>query len=141
MRAHVVQPGEHMRGLCARIGADPDEVWNADENSELRQRRDDPNVLAPGDVIYLPEPVEQPLPLQLYTSNSYTAHVPTIPVHLRLRQGGEPVADEPFEVEGTTPLIDGTTDGDSILEFELPATRREAVVHMTSTWIRRSRAR
>ena len=69
--------------------------------------------------------------MQLYTSNSYTAHVPTIPVHLRLRQGGEPVADEPFEVEGTTPLIEGTTDGDGILEFELPATRREAVVHMT----------
>jgi len=131
MHAHTIQPGEHLDGLCARLGADPAEVWHADDNADLRAQRDDPAVLAPGDVIYLPEPAETPVALSLHTTNRYSAQLPMVPVRLRLHQGDEALANEPYEVEGAEPPITGTTDGDGVIGLQLPATTERAVVQLT----------
>jgi N-acetylmuramoyl-L-alanine amidase len=131
MQPHVIQPGEHLLGLCARLGADPDEVWNASENSELRELRSDYNVLAPGDVVFLPEPSEEPLALDLHRTNRYQARVPTMPLALRLREGSEAIANEPFRIDCTEPPIEGTTGGDGSVDVELPATTAEATLILT----------
>jgi len=128
MRAHIVQPGEHLAGICARIGATPDDVWNAPDNEELRELRQDGSLLAPGDLLYLPEPVEEPVALQANTTNRYRAQVATMRVPLRLHDGNEPMANEPYRVEGVMPALRGATDGEGSITLELPATTQDVTL-------------
>lgn len=130
MRAHIVQQGEHLLGLAARMGFDADTVWNDDANRELREQRPDPQVLAPGDVLYVPEP-ESParLSIEPRTENRYTAQVERLEVALRLAEDADhPVAGEPFAVEGLTCTVEGTTDADGVLRFSVPAHTRQVVL-------------
>ena len=54
MRPYVVRQGEHLAGIAARYGFDPQPVWEHEANSELREQRRDPQILAPGDLLYIP---------------------------------------------------------------------------------------
>ena len=131
MHAYVIQAGDSFDALCARRGANAEEAWNAGENDELRERRDDRHQLAPGDIVHLPEPSETRVELEAETTNRYTAHVPTTTVRFTLREGDDPVANAPFIVLGTHPPIEGASTGEGLVEFEFPVIRREAIVHFT----------
>ncbi len=53
---HRIRPGDHLARLAYRHGHRTiDDIWQADENAELRAARLDPGVLAPGDVVVIPE--------------------------------------------------------------------------------------
>jgi|WetSurMetagenome_2_1015567.scaffolds.fasta_scaffold32137_2 hypothetical protein len=53
---HVVLQGEHLPGIAARYGfRDFGVIWNHSENSALKEKRNNPNTLCPGDRIYIPD--------------------------------------------------------------------------------------
>jgi hypothetical protein len=88
-------------------------------------------MLAPGDVLHLPDPVETRRTLRAQSTNRYKAHVPTVTVRMRLHEGAGTVSNEPYRIEGITPPMEGTTDVDGNLSLELPATMGEVVVTFT----------
>ena len=51
---YVVRQGDHLRSIAFSRGLDPDAVWQGDANSTLRKQRPNPDLLAPGDVLFLP---------------------------------------------------------------------------------------
>ncbi len=56
-KRHTVKPGEHLSHIAALYGfVDYEAIWSFGENAELRKTRKDPHVLAPGDVVSIPEP-------------------------------------------------------------------------------------
>jgi hypothetical protein len=62
MPNHVVKQGEYLALIAEKAGfRDALTVWNAPENAELRKRRQNPNVLYPGDVIFVPEKQQKTL--------------------------------------------------------------------------------
>jgi hypothetical protein len=53
---HTVVQGEHLPGIALRYGfLDWNTVYQHPKNAELRSRRRNPNVLLPGDKIYIPD--------------------------------------------------------------------------------------
>jgi hypothetical protein len=52
---YIVQPGDCISSLAGARGLKWDTVWNHPKNAQLKAKRKDPNVLMPGDVIYLPD--------------------------------------------------------------------------------------
>lgn len=53
---HRVRQGEHLSGIAAYYGlASWNQIWEHPENASLRKRRGDPNVLLPGDKIFIPD--------------------------------------------------------------------------------------
>lgn len=52
---HTVRQGECINSLAERYGFFPDTLWDAAENKDLRDLREDPNILQPGDVVYIPD--------------------------------------------------------------------------------------
>lgn len=130
MKAYIIGRGEDLRGIAARLGFDPDEVWNADENRELRERRHSPQVLAPGDVIFVPEAEQEDLAVTAKTTNEYVADVEYLLVRVQLAAGGSrPRGGEPYEVHGLREVITGTADGDGVIEVEVPAHARQVFLH------------
>ena len=125
MRAYVVKQGDYLTKLAYALGFSADAVWNDAKNADLKASRPDPDLLAPGDVLYLPDAAPDDLPVQSGTSNDYAAAVPLVSVHLVLAEDGVPLADEPYIVEGHGEPTLGTTGGDGAVSLTAPITLRE----------------
>ena len=56
MLLHTVVQGEHIPGIAAKHGfRDFRSIWNHPRNAQLKQERKNPNVLFPGDEVFIPD--------------------------------------------------------------------------------------
>ena len=56
MPDHIVRQGEHLSGIAAEYGyTDYRSIWNHPDNAELKRKRRNPNVLHPGDRLFIPD--------------------------------------------------------------------------------------
>lgn len=131
MRPYIVRQGEHLIGIAARLGFDADEVWNDAQNEELREERGSGQVLAPGDVLFVPEPTEEPCGLDPETLNRYEVTMPKVVIRFQLRAERQILADEPYRIDGLRMPLTGTSDGDGMIEEEIPAQVRSVRVTLT----------
>lgn len=127
MRAYVIRQGDYLAKLAHRMGFDAEAVWSDPANAALKQRRD-PNLLYPGEVLYVPESARAPVPIASRASNDYVATVPKTTVRLVFEDADGPLALEPYVVEGVGPIAEKTTDGDGAVVLTLPVHVRECRV-------------
>jgi len=53
---HIVAQGEHLSKIAKRHGfSDYRTIWNHPQNADVREKRQNPNVLFPGDVLFIPD--------------------------------------------------------------------------------------
>jgi hypothetical protein len=92
---HTVLPGEHLAGIAAAAGfADFMTVWNAPENAKLRELRHSPNILLPGDIVTIPEKIEQSFQGADSQRHEFTLFGPELLLNLKLEDtDGDPIAD------------------------------------------------
>ncbi|MFO0588081.1 MAG: peptidoglycan-binding domain-containing protein [Polyangiaceae bacterium] len=137
MLPHVVAQGEHLTKLAFARGASVEEVWNHPKNEAIRALRKDPHVLAPGDVVYLPSGPVESLAITKGATNKYRATVPRVDVHLVLHdEGGGPLANEPYEIEGLGDDAQRTTGGDGAVSFQAPVHLREVTLFFPKKHLR-----
>ena len=55
MRPNIVKQRDYVDSIADQYGFDPEEVWNDDKNKTLKEKRKSPNILAPGDVLFIPD--------------------------------------------------------------------------------------
>jgi N-acetylmuramoyl-L-alanine amidase len=135
---HVVAQGDHLSSIAARYGfGDPRTIWNRPENADLRQRRPDPNVLFPGDQVFVPEPQVKTFTRTANARYRFVVNLTPLKVRAKLLNPfGKPIAN------GTgTLVIDGaeepaTSDGDGVVDCSVPRTARSAEVHMNGAIFR-----
>jgi hypothetical protein len=124
MPNHVVEQGECLQKIAHRHGfPKPFDIWSHPKNKDLRVRRkDDPNVLFPGDVLWIPEKKEKTL--EKDANDAYTFKVPSLGKKLRIAvrdAADEPLAGEDYELEVAGKKHTGKTDGAGLVEAVVPA--------------------
>ena len=130
-RAHVVRPGDCIESVAAEVGCSFRALWDHPENDALRERRTSPSLLAPGDVIHIPDDL-RPAPLRISPGGThrFQCEVPRTTIRVRLvrrdDEGARAVAGVPFRIEAGATRVDGTTTGDGHVEAEVPAGARRA---------------
>src|ERR1700744_861264 len=101
---HSVQQGECLTRIAAQYGfLDYRTIYNDPGNAELRQKRPDPNMLFPGDVIFIPDKAQKQVPAE--TTKVHQFRIPGSQRFLRIvveDLDGKKVVAKPFalEIEG-----------------------------------------
>ncbi|PRQ02278.1 putative peptidoglycan binding domain protein [Enhygromyxa salina] len=113
---HTASQGDSVESIAYAAGHTWETVWDAPENSELRELRSSAHVIQPGDEVYIP-------PLELRTESIATGQQhkirrKSVPSKLTVRflVDGEPRADAAYTFSCDGVERSGTTDGDGWLE-------------------------
>src|SRR5690348_9818041 len=120
MSSYRVQQGDCLSNIAKRHGFDWKTVWDHPQNERLREKRKDPNVLFPGDTIYIPDREVRWEQAKTTARHVFVVKPPKANVRLRILEQGKPIAGAPFTllVDGVE-IKSGTTDGDGKLEAEV----------------------
>jgi len=117
---YQVKQGDCISSIAFEHGFFADTIWNHPNNAELKKKRQDPNVLMPGDDVFIPDKrlkeVSEP------TNNVYKFRCKNTPEKFRLQLliDGEPRAGEEYELEIEDLKFSGKTDGQGRLEQSIP---------------------
>lgn len=130
MTEHVVKQGEYLSKIAKDHGfADYLTIWNHPQNTDLKKKRQNPNVLFPGDKLFIPprETKEESRP----TEKKHRFQIKKNKLMLRLTLEDaflRPIANAKCEltVEGETFKL--VTNGQGKLEQEIPADAEKAAL-------------
>jgi hypothetical protein len=134
VKAYVVKQGDYLEKIAHALGADPDAIWGDPKNADLKQQRD-PNLLHPGDVLYVPDPKKKWLELKASADNLYVAKVPRTKVSLSFKDLNKPRANAPYVIHGMGEPEEGQTDGDGAIEVLVPVHVREIKVTFPKDYV------
>jgi len=120
MPNYTVQQGDCLTNIAAGSGLLWTTVWNHPNNAQLRQLRKDPNVLYPGDQLFVPD--LQPKEVDRPTDQLHTFVRKGVPAKLKIRllDQEKPLAGVSYQLEVDGALKSGVTDSDGYIEEPLP---------------------
>ena len=117
---HQVKQGDCISSIAFENGFFPDTIWNHPSNAELKKKRADPNVLLPGDMVFVPD--KRPKEVSEPTNQVHKFRCKNTPekFKLQLLRDGEPRAGEEYELEIEDLKFSGKTDSQGQLEQSIP---------------------
>jgi len=137
-RAHIVEPGECISSIAFANGfLDWRTVWLAEENGALRQARQNPNLLAPGDKVMVPDRILGDQAAE--TGRKHVFRVRTSGCRIRIvliDELGSARAGIPYRLEVGGEIHQADTAGDGSLEHRVPAAISSGTLSVGSdTWL------
>ena len=117
MPEYKVKQGDCISSIAYRYGFFPDTIWNDPKNSELKQKRQDPNVLAPGDLVYIPD--KRIREVSGATEQRHRFRKKGVPEKLvvQFKNNDEARANEAYVLDIDGQLTEGKTDGEGRVEM------------------------
>jgi hypothetical protein len=119
---YTVQQGDHLSKIAKDNGFTDDSViWDHPNNSDLKKLRQNPNILLPGDEIFIPDMEQKQESGATDKKHTFTVDKKTLKLRLVL----EDIYEKPIAGAQCALLIDGqafqlTTDGHGKLEQDVP---------------------
>ncbi len=120
MPQYTIKQGECLSSIAQRHGLFWQKIWDHPNNTELKRRRRDPNILYPGDVVFIPEKEEKQENGSTEQRHRFCKKGVPAKVRLRLMRNNRPRANESYVLEVDGALFSGTTDADGKLEQSIP---------------------
>jgi hypothetical protein len=120
MTQHTVVEGDCLSSIAYDNGFFWETLWNASENEDLNQLRQDPRVLKPGDVVVVIDKRQDSADGQ--TDQRHRFKMKGVPAKIRIQAmwNDQPRANEPYEIEIDGQKASGTSDDEGKIEFSIP---------------------
>lgn len=119
---HTVKQGEHLSSIARKYGfTDYQTIWNHAENAALKQQRQNPNVLFPGDRLFIPDRQGKTEPGSTEQRHRFQVRRQKLKLQLVLEDMYEkPIANAKCElhIENETHAL--TTNGQGRIELDIP---------------------
>lgn len=127
----TAQPGDCILSIAVAHGLFHDSVWSHADNSALRELRKDPNVLLPGDEVFVPDLVEKDESCPTEARHRFRRKGVPAKLRLRLLIDNQPQANASytFIVDGLSRT--GSTNGDGKLEETVPVGAQQGELRVT----------
>ncbi len=125
---YTVEQGDHLSKIAKDNGfTDYTVIWDRPENADLKKLRKNPNVLLPGDSIYIPDMEQKQETGPTDKRHTFTVDKKTLKLRLVL----EDIYEKPIAGASCALLVNGqvfqlTTDGNGKLEQEIPLDATDA---------------
>lgn len=136
MQPYIIRQGDHLSSVAYRCGFDADAVWNDPKNAQLRQVRPDPNILDPGDVLYIPDQDAPPVMKSLTTgsTNAFVSDAPTVTLTQQfIGPDATTYASRAYTIQELDQLTGLATDENGFARFPVPVTLATATLVFTDT--------
>lgn len=137
MEPYVIKQGDYLFKIAHEQNFDAMKVWQAPENADLRKRRPNPNILLPGDVLYIPDAKTrepQTFALTPNTTNTFTSSAPSVAIIVKLiGTNSTTYSSRAYTVKELPALTDLQTDGSGTATFQAPVTLDIATLSFTDT--------
>ncbi|WP_437533499.1 peptidoglycan-binding domain-containing protein [Sorangium sp. So ce726] len=119
-KKHIVKQGECMSSIAFENGFFWNTLWSHPENAALKESRDSPFVLRPGDVVHVPALTLREV--SAATGAKHTFRRKGVPAKLRLRLlvMDKPLANLPYVLTYGDRKIEGTTSAQGLVEAFVP---------------------
>lgn len=122
MLPYIIKQGDFLEKIAFKHGFTVDDVWNHPKNIEIRNLRQDHNVLAPGDIVFIPQKSAEHVAITNGAKNRYIAKVPKTNVAIEFFSSSGPLANEPYTIHGVGSPITGATDSEGNMNACVPVT-------------------
>jgi len=131
----TVKPGDHISSLAEQAGFTKFEtIWDHPENADLKSLRKNPNILNPGDSVFIPDKEEKVLPRP--TDARHKFKKPAEPLKVRIvlnRMYNDPYANTPCTLFLGLDKTDLTSDGNAQIEKAIKRTTVDGDVKVKDT--------
>jgi len=119
---YVVKQGDCLSSIAIQYGLHPDTIWKDPANSAIQQERPDPNVLSPGDHIYIPNKRLKEVSCATGTRHRFRRlGIPTM-LHIRfLDMEDKPRGNLPYRLDIDGQLVSGSTTFDGFISIPIPS--------------------
>src|SRR5688572_27156645 len=123
---HTVEQGEHLAQIAEKYGfLDYMVIWNHPNNKALTSLRKNPNVLFPGDSLFIPDRREKKEPVPNTRVHWFKIKIPKLRLRIVIKDYDHkpiPNLDCELEVDGTVHALKTAQDG--LLDKEIPASAK-----------------
>jgi len=129
--SYTVKQGDHLSSIAKDFGfSDYKTIWNHADNAELKQLRQNPNVLFPGDIVHIPDHEHRLEPKPTEVRHKFISHQPTLRLRLVLEDLFEkPIANAECDLLLGSETRQVTTDGDGKIDEKIkPDTKTAQLV-------------
>jgi len=125
---YTVKQGDYVPGIAWRSGfSDFLTIWNHPNNTELKNQRQNPNVLLPGDSLYIPELQQGMYSRPTDKTHKFVTNRKPLELCLFLRdQYEKPIANAPCTLTVDSQSYQLTSDGNGKLELLIPPSAGES---------------
>jgi hypothetical protein len=122
MANYTVEQGDYVSKIAQKFGfRDYQTIWNDPQNADLKKKRQNPNILFPGDIVYIPERKPNESSAATDKRHRFQTNIKPLMLRFELRHwNNKPMTGVECEldVEGTVYSL--TTDGKGRIEQEIP---------------------
>ena len=129
---HTVKQGEYLAQIAAKCGlSNYKAIWDHPENAELKKKRGNPNVLYPGDVVFIPEKVLKQETITTDQRHHFKVSGHVNKLRLLIKDAEQhPLANTPCQLSIEFKTYQLTTDADGKIEKTISstATRGQLVI-------------
>lgn len=122
---YQVKQGDCISSIAFEYGFFPDTIWNHPDNAELKEKRQDPNILMPGDIVVVPDKRIKELNGPTNQVHKFKCKNTPEKLKLQLLKENKPRANEDYELEIDGVKLTGKTDGDGRLEHSIPPNAKQ----------------
>lgn len=127
---YEVKQGDCISSIAYAYGFFPDTIWNDPVNAELKNKRKDPNVLLPGDVVLIPEKQAKEVAKPTDARHLFKRKgVPKI-FRIQFKTGDEPIANTEYLLLIKGNATRGKTDGEGWIKCPIQPDARLATVQI-----------
>ncbi len=115
---YKVQQGDHLVKITARFGfGDPATIWDHPKNAALKEKRKNPNVLMPGDVLHIPDKRQKQESRPTDQTHRFSVRRPKLLLRFTLKGADEkPISGKKVTLTVENEATDLATDGNGRFE-------------------------
>jgi len=128
---YTVEQGDCFSSIAEEFGfADWHTIYEHPNNAELREQRPNPNILFPGDILYIPDKQIKDVDRSTDLAHQFVIKSPKTWLRIKIRDGQEaPAAGCKYQLEiDDVPFPKGKLGGDGLLEVKISAKAEKGVL-------------